>query len=134
MFLNDFSEKPEKIVLALKALYLAVGVGVIQTIITVLRHVDVRSPYALLFTKSLIYAAAIFLTYQISKQQNWARWTLLAMVIIGLPLTILPAFESFSHNPIQALSRLLQMALYVAALVLLFHESSSSWFGKGKTH
>ena len=134
MFLNDFSGKPEKVVLAMKALYLAVGIGVIQTIITVLRHVDVRSPYSLLLTKSLVYAAAIFLVYQISKQQNWARWTLLAMVVIGLPLTILPAFSSITHNPIQALSRLVQMALYVAALVLLFHVSSSSWFGKGKTH
>ena len=129
---KELSERPAKVVLAVKVLYLVVGIGIIRTAMTVIRHADVRSPYFLIFTKLLVYAASLFLIYQIGKAKNWARWSLVVILGISIPLTILPAFESISHNPVHMLLAFLQVALYIVALVFLFHGSSSGWFGAGK--
>jgi hypothetical protein len=129
---KELSERPAKVVLAARMFYLIVGIGVIRTAITVIRHAHVRSPYFLIFTKLLIYALSLFLIYELGKGKNWARWSLVVIFAICIPLTILPTFESIFHNPGHALLGLLSLALYIVALVLLFHGSSSDWFGTGK--
>jgi predicted MFS family arabinose efflux permease len=126
------SEKPPKVVLAVKFFYLVVGIGIIRAVMTILRHADVRSPYFLISTKLIIYAFSLFLIYQLSKGSNWARWLLLVIFIIAIPLTILPIFVTFSHNPVDTLLGFIQTALYIIGLVFLFHRSSSSWFGAEK--
>ena len=126
------SEKPPKVVLAVKLFYLVVGLGIIRAVMTIIRHADVRSPYFLISTKLIIYAFSLFLIYQLSKGSNWARWLLLVIFIIAIPLTILPVFVTFSHNPVDALLGFLQIALYIIGMVFLFHRSSSSWFGAEK--
>jgi len=126
------SEKPPKVVLAVKFFYLVVGIGIIRAVMTIIRHADVRSPYFLISTKLIIYAFSLFLIYQLSKGSNWARWLLLVIFIIAIPLTILPVFVTFSHNPVDALLGFLQIALYIIGMVFLFHRSSSSWFGAEK--
>jgi len=126
------SRKPEKVVTAIKLLYLLIAIGMIRTFMTVMRHADVRSPYSLIFTKILIYAASVFLIYQISRGKNWARWLLLVIFAIAFPLSVLPTFDAFSHNPVHALLGLLQLGLYIVAMVFLFHRSSTEWLGSGK--
>lgn len=132
MPIKELSGRPAKVGLATKILYLIVSIGVIRTIITVIRHIEVRSPYFLISTKFLFYLLSWFLIYQMSKGRNWARWSLVVILVIHIPLTVLPAFESVSHNPFPTLLGFLQLALYIFALILLFHKRSSEWFGTGR--
>ena len=125
--------KPEKVVNAVKMLYLMIAIGVVRTGMTVFRHVDVRSPHSLILTKVLIYTASLFLIYQISKGKNWARWLLLVIFAIAFPLSVLPAFDAIFHSPVHALLGLLQLGLYIIAMVYLFHRSSTEWIGAGKS-
>ena len=99
---------------------------------TIIRHADVRSPHFLIYTKLIIYAGSLYLIYQLNKGRNWARWLLAVIFIIAIPLVILPAFASYSHNPVDAILAFIQTALYIIGLVFLFHRSSSSWFGAEK--
>ena len=123
------SERPAKVVHAVRMLYLVVGIGIIRTAMTVMRHADVRSPNYLIITKLLIYAASLFLIYQIGKGMNWARWLLVVILSISIFLLFLPSLESFSHNPVHTLLVFLQYTLYIIALLFLFHRSSCGWFG-----
>jgi hypothetical protein len=132
MSIKELSEKPAKVIAAVRMLYLLIGIGIIRTAMSVIRHADVRSPYFLIFTKLLVYAVTVFLIYQISKGKNWARWLLLVIVAIAFPLSILPTFDSITHNPVHALLGFLQLALYIFAMVFLFHGSSSGWFGAAR--
>jgi hypothetical protein len=125
---KELSERPTKVVHALKMLYLVIGIGVIRTTITVIRHADVRSPYFLIFTKFLIYAFSLFLIYEVGKRKNWARWLLVVMFVIIIPLNILPNFDAISHTPVYSLLGVLALGLYIVALVFLFHKNSSDWF------
>jgi hypothetical protein len=124
-------DKPAKVVLAIRALYLVVALGIIRLTFTVIRHIDVRSPDFLILTKVLVYSVSIFLIYQVGKGKNWARWSLAGVLAVGIPLIILPVFGAIFHNPVYATLAILQLGLYVIALVLLFHESSSAWFKTG---
>ena len=126
------SERPPKVSLAVKFFYVIVGIGIIRATMTIIRHADVRSPDFLIYTKLIIYAGSLYLIYQLNKGRNWARWLLMVIFIIAIPLVILPAFASYSHNPVDALLAFLQTALYIIGLVFLFHRSSSSWFGAEK--
>jgi hypothetical protein len=126
------SERPLKVALAVKFFYLVVGVGIIRAVMTIIRHADVRSPYFLIYTKLIVYAGSLYLIYQLNKGRNWARWLLVVIFIIAIPLVLLPAFVSYSHNPVDTLLGFIQTALYIIGLVFLFHHSSSSWFGTEK--
>lgn len=121
--------KPAKVALAIKLLYVVVGIGMIRTIMTVMRHIDVRSPDFLIMTKLAIYAFSLFLIYQLGNGKNWARWTLVVILLVNIPLTIGPSFESLSHNPVHTLLGFVQLGLYIYGLVLLFHRNVSGWFG-----
>ena len=126
------SERPPKVSLAVKFFYVIVGIGIIRAAMTIIRHADVRSPYFLIITKLIIYAGSLYLIHQLSKGRNWARWSMVVIFIISIPLTILPAFASFSHNPVHAALGFVQLALYITGLAFLFHGSSSSWFDQQK--
>ena len=126
-------EKPPKVSLAVKFFYVVVGIGIIRATMTILRHADVRSPYFLIITKLIIYAGSLYLIHQLSKGRNWARWSMVVIFIINIPLTILPAFASFFHNPFHTILGFVQIALYIIGLALLFQGSSSSWFGSQKS-
>jgi len=132
MATTELSERPAKVILAVRMLYLVVGIGIIRTAMTVMRHADVRSPHFLIITKLLIYAASLFLIYQIGKGRNWARWSIVAILFISIFLLFLPSFESFSHNPVHTLLVFLQYTLYIVALLFLFHRNSTGWFGAEK--
>ena len=71
---------------------------------------------------------SIFLIYKISKGQNWARWSLLVILAISIPLGILPTFDSIQHSPTHALMGFVQLAAFLLAAVLLFQRQSSAWF------
>jgi len=132
MSIEELSERPPKVVLAIKLLYLVIGIGIVRAVMTVMRHADVRSPNLLILTKLLIYAGSIFLIYQLGRGKNWARLSLAGIFAVNIPLTILPAFESISHNPVHTLLGFVQLALYIVGLAFIFHKNSSKWFDAGK--
>ena len=133
MSAQELSEKPPKVALAVKLLYFVVGIGILRTVYTVVRHLDVRSPDFLIITKFLNYAILLYLIYLVGKGKNWTRWLLVIIFAVSIPLTILPFFEMISHNPISSALGFAQLVLCAAGLVLLFHQSSREWFDQKKT-
>ena len=121
-------EKPASVVAAGRMLYLVVALGIGRVVLAVIRHADVRSPDFLILTKVLFYAVAIFLILRLGKGKNWARWTLATLLAIGIPLTVLPALDGFAHSTLNTGLVLLQLVLYIAAMVLVFRKPSSGWF------
>ena len=130
---KELSETPKKVVTAVRLLYFMIAIGVIRTSMTVIRHADVRSPYFLIFIKLAVYATILFIIYQISKGKNWARWLILVVVTIAFPLAILPIFDLIALHPFDTLLGFLQLALYIVAMVFLFHKSASSWFLRARS-
>lgn len=122
------SQRPAKVVLAVKLLYIIVAVGIIRKTMVVIHHADVRSPEFLIFISLVLFAVSLVLIYHTSKGKNWARWSLVVILLLSLPLSILPMFQAISHTPIPNLLGLIQLILYLVSLVLLFNTNSSTWF------
>lgn len=128
MATSGWLERPPKVTLAVRMFYLIYGIGVVRTTITVLRHIDVRSPETLIVTKLLLYTVIIILIYQTGRGKNWARWSMVAIFVAYLPLEILPLFGEFSHNPVNTLLGCAALVLALIGLVFLFLKESSAWF------
>ena len=80
---NLTKEKPAKVAAAVNMMYFVVAIGIVRTGMTVVRHLDVRSPHFYISTKLLVYAVAVFLIYQANKGRNWARWSLIAIFALA---------------------------------------------------
>jgi hypothetical protein len=122
------NKTPEKIVLAVRLFYLIIGIGIVRLVITVIRHWDVRTPDFIILSSLFIWLVSLFFVYKVSKGRNWARWMMVAIFVICIPLAILPRISSLPHNPVPSLLGLVQVFLYVWALLLLFQAASNAWF------
>ena len=127
------SELPQKIDLAVKLLYGVVALGIVRTVMNAINHIDVRSIGLVHLGHAFVFAVSGYLIYKISKQQNWARITVLAILIIDIPLTVLPMFDSIKHSPLNNGLGLMQAGIFIAAMVLLYRPESSLWFNNGKS-
>jgi hypothetical protein len=57
---------------------------------------------------------------------------MVAIFVFSIPLAILPRISSLTHNPIPNLVGLVQVFLYVWAILLLFQATSNAWFKEKK--
>ena len=92
-------EKPLVVTFSVFLMYAVIAVGFLRTGMTIGRHLDVRTPYIYLGSKTLVYVISVFLIYQISKGHNWARWALMAILAVAIPLGVLPIIDSIEHSP-----------------------------------
>jgi hypothetical protein len=130
---NRKLEKPAAVKFSIFLMYAVVAVGFLRTGMTIGRHLDVRTPYMYLGTKTLVYALSVFLIYQISKGKNWARWTLLVILAVAVPLGVLPTLDSIEHSPLHAQLGFGQLAAFILAVVLLLMPQSSRWLKSTKS-
>ena len=119
---------PQKIDLAVKLLYGVVALGIVRTVMNAINHIDVRSIGPVHLGHAFVFAVSGYLIYKISKQQSWARMTVLAILIIDIPLTVLPMLDSLKHSPLNNGLGLVQAGVFIAAMVLLYRPESSLWF------
>ena len=70
---QELSGRPPKVLLAVKMFYFVVGIGVLRTAFTVVRHLDVRSPDFLIITKFFSLVISLYLIYLVGKGKNWRR-------------------------------------------------------------
>ena len=130
---NQSIQKPLSIKLSVFLMYSVVAIGFLRTGMTVGRHLDVRTPYVYLGSKVLVYALSAFLIYQVSKGHNWARWTLIALLAISVPLGVLPTIDALEHSPFHAQLGFGQLAAFILAAILLILPRSSKWLNSTKT-
>jgi len=125
---QQISAPPQKVDLAVKLLYGVVAIGVVRMIINIINHIEVRSIGMTHLIHVLVFVLSSYFIYQLSKQQNWARITLLIILIVEIPLSILPMFDAITHSLLNNGLGLIQTVLFVSAMVLLYRPEASAWF------
>ena len=125
-------QKPLTIKLSVFLMYSVVAIGFLRTGMTIGRHLDVRTPYMYLGSKALVYALSVFLIYQVSKGHNWARWILMVLLAVSVPLGVLPTSDSLQHSPLHAQLGFGQLAVFILAAILLLLPPSSRWLNSRK--
>ena len=127
--LND-PDRPADVTLAIKLVLAVIAIGVVQLVMVVVRHLDVRSPGFPILAQLAMYVFGVFLLTRIARREQWARWVLVAILVVFIPLRLLPTLQSISAYPVFGLLELGQLGLYLGALVLLLKSSTSEWFAR----
>ncbi len=120
--------RPRSVTTSIRLLIAVIAIGLFQSGVIVLRHIEVRDPTVMIITKALLLAASLFLLYRLYKGSGWVRALLVVILILAVPLIILPSLQAFSVYPFFASLELIQVVLYLTALVLLFRDDASGWF------
>jgi len=116
--------RPPIVTKALVLLYIALGIGPIRIVMEV---PGVSTAVAIIPALILTALLAGFV-YLIGTGRNWARITLLVLVLIGIPFSVAPLLEIFRTNFVSGVLGLVQAVLQIVALVFLFQKQSSEWF------
>ena len=130
MSVEEPSARPRAVSYAVICLLLVIGIGMVQAGMVVLRHIEVRTPDFYIYTKVTVYAFSLLLLHYLGKGRNWARWLLVVILMVGIPIAVMPAFQSFFHYPLYNTLGVVQLVLYLIALFFLFGGAASRWFAQ----
>jgi hypothetical protein len=112
-------------------MYLSLGLAVIETVLERDRflangHGSVR---LLVFVAWYVYGFVALCIWQAAREhKNWARWALLILFA-----TTVPALLESGLTLIEAMLRVAQFFLVVAALFLIFSGNARPWFDRSDT-
>jgi hypothetical protein len=134
--------RPPQVTLAIRILWITFGVSLITM------HPSIRGDWwnmpgtasatesglmAGVVVASLIFSAiGATLIWLTGRGRNWARWALLALLIIGWLVTISDFSRSIVETPIAAIADVLIAAAELWACYLLFQGAGAAWFSRGK--
>jgi hypothetical protein len=124
--------KPQSVVTAVNLLWAVLALELVKTPMHYF-HLSATGPamltknYVPLAMAGLIILA--FLIFTISSGKNWARITLLVMVVRTL-FGVSGILDQFSWSPVHGIISVAQVGLLVYAVFLLFTKPGSVWFRK----
>ena len=120
-------QRPSQVSTATLLLYGSLGLGVINSSV-LWPHSRPAFHGFTLFIQAFTFALLAWLTYNIWRGRNWSRVTFVILWIIGFPFSIPIFLKLFAHSTLTGSISLLQNALQLGALYLLFTQPGRSWF------
>ena len=124
--------RPDKVSMAVKLLYVTLGIGVLRFIIdpSSLSQIAQMDLEVFVGITAFSFILIWFFIYMIGKGRNWARIILLVSFIIGTPFAVPILLQSLVEKSISGLLTTGTLVLQGIALVFLFQKPSSEWFRK----
>lgn len=124
-YIEKYYSIPVTILMAIRLLYLSLGIMLLSIFLSLTKQ-DAMLPYLI---GNIIPLLLIFLFIsKISKKKNWARITLIVLVIITIPFKGIGLISSLSNSLLDGLISLCMIALQIVAVVLLLKKSSAQWY------
>ena len=123
--------RPEQVGTAVQLLYISLGIGVLRYIMESSMLAQMPAFVMLLAFFGLGFMGLI---YMAGEGRNWARITLLVMLIIAIPRLVTLELQFFAANPIDGMLCIGQAVIQIIALIFLFQQPSSNWFREMKAN
>jgi hypothetical protein len=125
--------RPSNVIRFEQLMYLSIALGVINTAHDWNRLVSIARPEGgaafVLFVNGGVLGILILLIWLSARRaKNWARWVYLAIFVLGLPGGGRQVAINLSQRPVSGIIGVIQTALQVAALFLIFTGNSREWF------
>src|ERR1035437_1903193 len=125
--------RPEAVGLAIKLLYISLGIAALMTFVTIPSAQQQRPvpegtlPYVV-FALILFYGLWWVLIDKVSKGQNWARILYLVLIVVDFPFVFELLRQTDDINRLNGLISVGTLGLQVIALIFLFQQKSTEWF------
>lgn len=122
------AEPPKAVASAIKLIYITFGIGVVRSALEWPQMTETASPRFTLLVLAITFGVIFWLASGVARGRNWARITLLVLFIIGAPFSVGPLLQSLGYHPLSGMLGIIQLALQIAALVLMFSAQARPWF------
>ena len=123
--------RPAEVSKGVKLLYRMLGLGVINSIITMFTIPNSELGFTLTIL-IFVFLAMIYIIQKIGSRSNGARITFLVLTMIGTPFSLMTLIQNFEYYPVSSLITLIISIFQIVALVYLFQKPSSEWFTQGR--
>jgi hypothetical protein len=121
-------QKPKQVVNAINLLYLSLFIGIVRMLLEFSTMLAIASPVLIVSVEIIVFTFMFFLIYKTSNRRKWARFTFIALFIIGFPFSIMPLIKSIFVNPISGTLGLIQVVFQIIAIGLLLSKNSNEWY------
>ena len=126
-------KRPSNVVWFERLMYLSIALGVINTALNWDRLVAMAKRFGgvvfIVFVDGFVFGILILLIWLVArKAKNWARWVELGLFVLGTPSDIRMVVHNLSDRPAVGTFGLVQFAIQVAALILIFTGNARDWF------
>ena len=123
-------EKPSQISTAVNLLWASLAIGFVNTLMDTQDLGSIAPPAFTNFILISVFAVMALLIVFISKGKNWARITSLVLFVLGSLPSIPLVLGEFTRSPVLGAFSIIQIALEVVALYLVFTKPGAGWFKK----
>ena len=125
--------RPPSVSRGLLLLYASLGIGLIRSAMGFPRFAQMSSVGFAVSVQVVVFAIFLVLLVFIARRKNWARIAFLVIFMLGVPPSMGLLLDSLSGTPMSGVLGLLQVALQIVALVLLFRSEAAAWFRQVST-
>lgn len=126
------SERPKEVAAAVLLLVLSLIVGGIRAVFDLTGKVSGAAFFVALLILVAFLGVFFFFVSKIAAGRNWARITLLALLVLQLPFTVLGSIAEVRTNPMHGAVSIVIAVLQLLGVVLLFTKNSNLWFRRHK--
>lgn len=122
------SVEPRNLAWFARLAYAALGLGIVVSALEYDHVAALADPKAILVTTGIVFLLFFLLVWQTQRGRNWARWLYLVLFVIGIPFYLPQLVDLFERNAFAGALSLLQFAMQVVALVLVFTGDAKPFF------
>jgi hypothetical protein len=125
-------ERPGQVGIATLLLSASLIIGGIRAVFDLTQRVSGVPFFVAVLILLVFLGVFFFFVNRIAAGRNWARITLLVLLILQLPFAVLGSIAEVRANPMHGLVSILIATLQVLGVVLLFTKNSNLWFRRSK--
>lgn len=130
---NPPPPKPVQVDLAVRLLWLTLGLGVVNSALQWKYFASTMSMGMLLWVQFATFAVLAWFTTRISAGRNWARIAYLVMLAVGVPVLFTEFQAVFGRSVVAGSISVAQFLLQLVAMALVFTGPGRRWFAaRGK--
>jgi hypothetical protein len=126
------TKQPKEVSGAVLLLSASLVIGGIRAVFDLTHKVFGASFFVALFILIVFLAVFFFFVSKIGAGRNWARITLLVLLLVQLPFAVLGSIAEVRANLIHGALSIMILVLQVLGVGLLFTRNSNLWFRKLK--
>jgi hypothetical protein len=128
----QISAGPKEIRLGIRCLWAALAIGLVNSLVHVLRFGTDVSPVLLCSQLVVTFLFSAFFIHKISQGRSWARATYLILLLFGVAITLRGLADEFGLDPVMASTSVARVTVLLYAMYLLFTYPSDAWFESRK--
>jgi len=115
-------------------MYLSLAVGVVVSVLQFSHLTTMAGIGFIIFIQVFVLAFFVLFIWLIARRRaNWARWTFLAIFLIGLVFYIPNVIVLLQSSLLSGSLNIVQCLLQIVALYLVFTGNAVAWFKKTPT-